>query len=618
MNEKTIFQLDMNTINQIAAGEVIDSPYSIVKELVENSIDAKSKHIIIRINDGGKKSIEILDDGYGMSQEDMKICYLKHTTSKIKNVHDITYVSTMGFRGEALSSISSVAKVQIQSKRLIDNFGYQITLENSQIINEGVCAFNNQGTRIIVNDLFYNIPVRKSFLDNEKSSKESRLIVDLLQRLSLSNAHIRFELFIDDECIYKTFGDGKIEHVLMEVYDTSLVKKLLYLETEVYGVKVKGYISKPENCIGNRTKQTFFVNNRFVKMDILSTALKTAYNEYAVSSKYPICLLFIEAENEQIDVNIHPRKTEVKFKFNIFPVILSAIKACLYQNVSSPQITNSLQSNQNINYDNNSMHHKTAIDSTINSYKFILNNNQPFQTTNNESSPLFNEQSYNNENINEDIHKEYEQLSFIDTVVDYRNGFKEYSNLKVSSQIHNSYIIAEYENGMIMIDQHAAHERVLYEKFLKQMDNNSFQSLDTLIPETIELNSSTYYSLKQNIQFFEDFGFRIEDFGGTTIIIRQYPSILEGHNIKNMIMTLIDEIYQLDGKSTLDEMLRKKIIMKSCKKAIKANMPLSMIEMEGLMNSLVKCENPYHCPHGRPIIINFTTYDIEKFFNRVV
>lgn len=587
----TIFQLEENTINQISAGEVIDSPYSIVKELIENSLDASANHIIIRILDGGKRSIEVLDNGCGMSVEDMKICYLKHTTSKIKNVNDISLISTMGFRGEALSSISSVSKTHIQSKRNKDLYGYEIFIENSVIMKENICPFNNNGTRIIVDDLFYNVPVRKSFLESEKTSKENKQIIDLVHRLSLSSPHVRFELFIDNLLVFRTFGDNNIKHVLMEIYDKNLVKNLLYIDTEFYGVQIKGFISKAEDCIGNKMKQTFFVNNRYVKMDILNSAVKAAYNEYIVSSKFPICILFLNLDKKQVDVNFHPRKTEIKFQNDIFPSIVNAVKNTLEKHKSAPSVltTNSTQT----------IHTKDVIIKSEIEEQIVINNQKTIAPEQWNQSKL----SYN------------KTIEGNDT---YQYGFAQYPNLKFLTQVHSSYLVAEYDGGMIMIDQHAAHERVLYEKFVSQFNKKSLSSFEESIPETIELNSSNFFILKQNMSFFKECGFLLEEFGGYTFIIRKYPSILHGHNVKDMIYTLLDEIYSNEKSYTIDELVRNKIIMRSCKKAIKANMKLTTSEVEKLLNDLMKCENPYHCPHGRPIIISFSMSDIEKLFNRIV
>lgn len=612
----TIVQLDLNTINQIAAGEVIEDPNSVVKELIENSIDAGSTHITIKIIDGGKKLIEIVDDGKGMSVEDMKICHLKHTTSKIKNIHEVPFIGTLGFRGEALSSISSVSKMKIQSQRIEDEYAYEINLENSNIVKEDICPFSSKhGTRIIVEDLFYNIPARKSFLDNEKTSKITKNIVDLIHRLSMSNTNIRFDLFVDNFQIFTTLGGGSLRNIIAEIYDTKTAKNLIEVNTEVYGVKVSGFISRPEDCIGNRSKQTFFVNGRYVKMDILSQALRKSYTEFAVTSKYPVCVLFLELNNEEVDINVHPKKTEVRFKHNIFPVIVSSVQESLHNNMSSPKVTLSPITKKSP-YDllrQLSQGESQSIQPTIHS--FDLSNND-ILNFNNELENL--EEIDLNYQIDSNIEPETEQMELIELDQSYHTRFEQYKGMNIIGQLHNSYIIAEYSTGMIMIDQHAAHERVLYEKFKREFDKNTIISVDSLIPDTIELSVSDYITVKNNLDFFENYGFILEDFGNKMLIVRQHPSIFKGHQIKNIVISIIEEFINITNKSVIDEVIVKKIIMKSCKSAIKANMKLNLMQMESLLEQLSKCENPYHCPHGRPIIINFTKYEIEKSFNRIV
>ncbi|WP_304681734.1 DNA mismatch repair endonuclease MutL [uncultured Clostridium sp.] len=636
--------LDEHTSNKIAAGEVVERPSSVVKELVENSIDANSKNITIEIEDGGTSLIRVIDDGIGIHNLDIEKAFLPHATSKIKTVEDIYSINTLGFRGEALPSIASVSKLTFKSKPYGCDFGKEIILEGGEKISLSDIGMNN-GSLIEVKDLFFNVPARRKFL--KSNSREGSLISDIVLRIALSNPNVSFKLFNNGKKILHTYGDGNLNNVIRNIYGKSISENVLNFNFESETLKIYGYIGKEIIAKGSRNNESIFVNNRYIKNKTIVAAVENAFKSFSTVNKFPFFVIFIDLLPDSIDVNIHPTKAEIKFKDErfiykkVFDIIHETLKEDIFNSFSIENKPVNKEIIEEIKLDldiENTINKESAISNnkfehSINDiYKNItiqdvtveedLYNKLKETNRNNNSESLNNETVHENNNINYFI-KDNKSTSSSNSVINDDNlqGSKinsaKFPDLRVIGQFSKTYILAEYLDTLYIIDQHAAHEKIIYEKYIKDIESNDIIVQQLLIPCIIDLSLDDYECYKENISIFTNAGFIIDEFGGNTIAIKEVPYFLGKLDTKNFLLSIIDNLKNLgSGKTT--EVKLNKIATIACKAAVKANDYLTQIEMEKLISDLRYIDNPFNCPHGRPIIIKFTEYELNKKFRRII
>ncbi|MFR9241130.1 MAG: DNA mismatch repair endonuclease MutL [Clostridium baratii] len=653
---KRINLLDENTSNKIAAGEVVERPSSVVKELVENSIDANSKNITIEIEDGGCSFIKIIDDGDGIHKDDIKKAFLPHATSKIQCAEDIFSINTLGFRGEALASIASVAKVNLKTKPHNDSFGREIIIEGGEILEEKDCGVNS-GTTIEVKDLFFNIPARKKFL--KSFTREGSIITDIINRISIVNPNISFKLFNNGKKVLHTFGSGNIKDVLRVVYGKKISDNLVYFEGTREEISISGYIGKEEIARGSRNNQSIYVNGRYIKNKTLVAAVENAFKSFSTVNKFPFFVLFIDVYPEFVDVNIHPTKAEIKFKDDrmMFKIVFDSVHKYLKEaifdefklpeeeiNVTKESQAENLELNLKFEEDevkfnsfekNNKILKESSIDYSaqikkeqdellklkekLNNTDFLIHENKN-DIMDNINGLSHSSIDNNKESINSDVlySKEYEDLNKnISNKETIEERIAKFPPLRIIGQFNKTYIIAEFNETLYLIDQHAAHEKILFEKYIKSISEGSIIIQQLLVPTLIELSTDDFIFYIENQKIFKDAGFTVEEFGGNTISLKEVPYFLGKLDPKDLFLSIIDDLKKMGDGKTID-IKYNKIATMACKKAVKGNDTLTEREMIKLIEDLRFIEDPFHCPHGRPTIIKFTNNDLEKRFRRIV
>ena len=595
--------LDISVSNKIAAGEVIERPSAIVKELVENSIDAKAKNIKIEISGGGREFIKISDDGIGIYNEDIEKVFLPHATSKIKDENDLYSIKSLGFRGEALPSIAEVSKVFLKSRSEEFNNGMSISIEGGKVTNKSECSCN-VGTYVEVRDVFFNTPVRYKFLKSE--SRETALIKDIIVKLAISNYEISFEYIVNNKPVFKTTG-GSLRDAIINIFGINTLENLFFIEKNCEKLNIFGYIGDINFCKNSRNNQYFFVNNRIVKNKNLIFSIENAYKNYITINKFPFFIIFIMINPNEIDVNIHPTKAEVKFEDEkmVYGVLYKTLSESLNEHLSNSTLLvnrfNSAQNAQNDRFISNQPSITPFTKEEIQMFIEKKNNaieDVPYELVKNREFDKNKVEDLNDEDIKFEILKENET-----------------SNFRIIGQYNNTYILAERYNHLYIIDQHAAHEKILFEEFIhKFKTQNIIRQL--IMPIIIDFDQVEYETYRDNIECFEKCGFCIENFEKTSIIVREVPFEFKDCNIKSLIVEIIKNIENF-GTGTLDEVKYDLIATKSCKSAVKANCKLNINEINILMDKLMKLDNPFTCPHGRPIIINFSLREVEKMFKRV-
>lgn len=696
--------LDIQTSNKIAAGEVVERPVSVVKELVENSLDANSKNITIEIKEGGQKLIKVIDDGEGIHEDDLKKAFTPHGTSKINSVEDIFSINTLGFRGEALPSIASVSKVTIKSKskecdlgkELILNMGEEVSFLDSPI---------SKGTQIEVLDLFFNVPARLKFL--KTTTREGSLIVDLVNKLALANPDISFKLFNNNKKVVNTYGNGSLLDTIRSVYDKKTSENLIYFEEHKDTVSVYGYIGNETLARGSRNNEIMFVNKRYIKNKAINVAVENAFKSFNVTNKFPFYIMFIEIYSELIDVNIHPTKSEIRFKDErfVFKTVFDSVHKALKEaiegefNIEEEEIPfkinkyevnqlsldneieklNSLKetiSNSNIEFNksnkeinlpvdflssslnkdnneisktsnslNNNLYNNTRennylsdnldfkknieasnkVKESLNSValpskdmkdftkdKIIYNGKETYKENSiyNKDDFSINKDIYNEKNINKSVAIESNERDMITKKA-------KFPKLKVIGQFNKTYIIAEYDSILYLIDQHAAHEKIYFEKYRKNIEEAKIEIQPLALPILLELTLDDFAYFIENKEVFKDAGFKIEEFGEDSVRISEVPYFLGKLNAKELFLSIINNLKNLGSGKTL-EVKFNKIASLACKAAVKANDVLSLLEMESLLEDLRYLEDPFNCPHGRPTIIKFTSYELDKKFKRIL
>lgn len=605
--------LDENTINKIAAGEVIEKPASLIKELVENSIDAGSSEITVEVRSGGISFIRVIDNGKGIGKEDISSAFLRHATSKIYNDLDLNNISTLGFRGEALASIAAVSKIEMMSKQKGSNTGYRIYIEGGKEIEFEECGCP-EGTIVTIKDVFFNTPARLKFLKSE--SREAMYITNIIESLAMSHANISFKYKLNDKMIIATKGDGDVKSVILSIYGKEVFKNIIEVNCSKDFITTKGYIGNSNISKGNRNYQTVFVNGRYIKNKTISAAVEAAYKSMLTINKFPFYVLHIYINPELVDVNVHPSKAEVKFQDDqiIFKSIYHCIKDALIEESQIIQIEekreNLFKDIPRVNYVQQEFKSDLGIKENKVSFEETPSKTDHKSININSSSDSI---VYNNK---PDLYKPIVKVNEQPVSQQTQNqGIAKFGPLAVVGQIHFTYIIAEGPEEMFMIDQHAAHERIYYEKYLNDYKSAGIQSQSLIVPIVIELSPSEKQNIFDNIELFNKIGYEIEDFGGNAITLRCVPVIYGNPDSKELFYEMINDM-DLKNKDT-SSFIDKTIYTMACKSAIKAGDKLSFREIDELINKLRFCENPFTCPHGRPTIVKMSYQELEKKFKRI-
>lgn len=725
--------LSQETIDKIAAGEVVERPSSVVKELVENAIDAKATAITVEIKEGGISFIRITDNGCGIEREQVPTAFLRHSTSKIKQVEDLLSITSLGFRGEALSSIAAVSQVELITKTYGELTGTKYVIEGSkEIANEEIGA--PEGTTFLVRNLFYNVPARRKFLKTAQT--EGNYINDLMERLALSHPGISFKFINNGQTKMHTAGNSREKDLIYHIYGRDITAALLPIEAETPLFHVKGFIGKPLISRGNRNYENYFINGRYIKSALLSKAIEESYKGFVMQHQYPFCVLYFTIDTDLLDVNVHPTKMELRFSNNeeIYKCLFELIRGALTHKDFIPEVPvdkkkaekrKPVFSSAPEPFERqrlNAVRNAVAKDSPY-ERKYAerqpgaeawTGNQKPHQKTETESSTAMQEAFKENARLRQEIKPEnqavFDKLLALgnsaalgdsvapensatqkeESVSPIRseeqenviagktetspksNDTAEYKNTadiqpfqiqetisylpqnetsgnpepqfspgavyeqqqlsslsagfltadarekhRIIGQLFDTYWLVQYEDKLFIIDQHAAHEKVLYEKTMKKVQNQTFSSQTLSPPVILTLSLAEVEMLEKYQKEITAFGYEIEPFGGKEYAITAIPADFTGIDMKTMFIDMLDDFANIGGKDA-PNLIMEKVASMSCKAAIKGNQHISLAEMEQLLDELLQLENPYNCPHGRPIIISMSKYEIEKKFKRII
>lgn len=692
-----IHVLDDATIDKIAAGEVVERPASVVKELVENAFDAGARAVTVEIRDGGIEFIRVTDDGSGIEHDQLRNAFMRHATSKISSVVDLMSLRSMGFRGEALSSIAAVSKVEIVTKTKDAMTGTRLCLEGTkETAFEEVGA--PDGTTFMVRNLFFNTPVRRKFL--KTAMTEASYITDLLEHMALSRPEISFKYVINGQTKFYTNGDGDLKAIIYRIFGRDIANEMMAFQAVDGDVTLEGFLGRPTLNRANRNFENYFVNQRYIKSKIISKAIEEGYQSYMMQHRYPFCVVHITVPTENVDVNVHPTKMEVRFsnQNGIYKLIAEHMADFLSQqemipsatlgadqkitkkdkkaekieapepfekerrsaeeSVPQTQIPNILQEDSRYNrsshgssYDYDGMTDNRNITGGLlqnnqvsqNGDAFFVDNRENFKGSNsigdhsmgNErtagTSPAKQGSAYgkilgtppretDTKNLgvikskDQIIVEKPEQLNFFDEKILTREAKQEY---RIVGQVFDTYWIIEYRDKMLMIDQHAAHEKVKYEQILNKVENSEIYTQTLTPPVVISVTPKEAALINSYEQYFKELGFEIEDFGMNAFAIRGVPLDLFGHDIKSLFEEVLTQMVESPVRG-VPQIIREKIASMACKAAVKGNNSLSYEEADKLIEQLLELDNPYNCPHGRPTIISMSKYEIEKKFKRIV
>ena len=605
--------LDNETINKIAAGEVIENPKSIVKELVENSIDAGADEITIEIKNGGKSFIRVTDNGKGIEKDQVENAFKRHCTSKISSSDDLNSLFTLGFRGEALASIAAVSKVEVITRTNDDIYGIKMTIEGGKIISKEDIGCP-VGTTITVTDLFYNVPARKKFLKSDIS--ESSNINEIVVSLALSKENISFKYINNNNVAYRTPKTNNLMNTISSLYEKDLYNSLLKIDYKGDVLGITGFTTNLNYYRGNRKQQIVFVNGRVIKHRRMSYFIEEAYNTLLPKNKYPACFIKIEIAPALVDVNVHPAKTEVRFQNE--EMVLNEIKNAIYSALHSKSIMKEVKG-ETLLHDSKDINNLRIFDrsSGISVILGGLENKFTEETEETKNIRITEVEISNKDIAVMESLKPYDKFEFKQqTFIKAENDEDKLPELFVIGIVMDTYIICENpeKTCIFMIDQHAAHERINYEKFLNQYNSREIL-IQEIVPEVINLSYDDYETAMSNIEIFEYLGISVENFGNNAILINNIPTIFKDSNLKDVFYAILDNLKDIT-KSNLDFVMEK-IIKEACVKSVKSGDRLHMSEVRALLNDLRMTDNPYTCPHGRPVIIKMTRYEIEKMFERI-
>lgn len=665
--------------NKIAAGEVVERPQSVVKELVENAIDAGANVINVEIRKGGINYIRVSDNGKGMQREDANRAFLRHATSKIQTENDLDAIYTLGFRGEALSSIGAVSQVDLFTKRREDSEGTYVRCAGGEIICDDAAGTPN-GTTFVVHNLFYNTPARMNFLKRDAS--EAAMVTDIMERFILSHPEISFRYTVDGKDKYYTSGDGQIINSIYAVYGRNYAKSVIPVDYESEILKITGVIGKGDTARPNRNYQSFFVNKRYVKSLKISSVVENAYKNQIMIGKHPMAVLNIEINPKLTDINVHPTKLEVKFsrEDEVLRAVFHCVENALYAIPNVPQIertpevkseferdktdtsaqitipvsdsvfsvaenketaeipekSNTIPAEKAVNSEETEIAEKkvpeikaeeiekddraTSYAMDISEEYFIKKQDELLNALIDPPKILEQKLSESSKKIKYDILKEMDRNnnrnSFLDNTGEKAWGFNR-ENLHVIGQVFDTYILAEADDVMVIADQHAAHERLKYEELKEELSNKKVTSQMLLIPVTVNLTSGEYVTYCDNASCLAAMGFETEDFGNNTILVRATPEALDADELGNLIIEILDNM-EANKKELMSEKMERALYTIACKAAVKANHKFDNKQLETLLNAVLDLGNINTCPHGRPIVITMSKKEMEKEFKRIL
>lgn len=651
--------LSQETIDKIAAGEVIERPSSVVKELVENAIDAGSSAVTVEIKEGGISFIRISDNGCGIEREQIPLAFLRHSTSKIKSVEDLFTVTSLGFRGEALSSIAAVSQVELITKTNGDFTGSRYLIEGSKEVSlEEIGA--PDGTTFIIRNLFYNTPARKKFLKSAQT--EGTYIHELMQRMILSHPDVAFKFIMNNQVKLQSSGNGNIKDIIYHLYGRDITKALLPIAHESELFKVSGFIGKPMISRGNRGYELYFVNGRFIRSQILSKAIEDAFKPFLMQHQYPFTVLYFEIDSSLLDVNVHPTKMELRFsnQQELYREVQSILSAALVHRDIIPEVPVDTPKKNEMEVPKiEKVMPEPFEQKRLEEIRKAVRKDSPYEIKYPVSRPMgtgsvssatqeklldtiksmppedMMEERIRKEPLPEQSKKETEKELAKEAYVlreeetygakpegSYEQGSflkeEELAKQKIIGQLFDTYWLVEYNDRLFIVDQHAAHEKVMYEKLKKQFEKKEFTSQAISPPIVITLSMREAEILERFKEQFTKLGFEIEHFGGAEYSICGVPGNLYRLNTKDVLIEMLDELTDGISERATADVILDKIASMSCKAAVKGSQRLSLPEMEQLMKDLMKLDNPYNCPHGRPTIIAMSKYEIEKKFKRIV
>lgn len=633
MVRNKIAVLEKSTIDKIAAGEVVESPSSVVKELVENAIDAGASAITVEIKDGGKSYIRITDNGCGIPEDELSVAFMRHSTSKLRDASELADIHTLGFRGEALSSISAVSRVEMITKPADTLMGVRYVIEGSKEVSLDKIGAPD-GTTIMVYQLFFNTPARKKFLKTDTT--EASYISELMERLALSHPDISFCFISNKKEKIHTSGNGNLMDTIYQIYGRQIASNLLAVEKETDLLKVSGFIGNSNVARGNRSLENFYINGRYIKSPLLSKSVEEGYVGYLMQHQYPFCVLMITTKEASVDVNVHPTKQEVRFddEMAIADIFKSLIFERLYQrediaevtldeNVQAASLRKTTENDatdpgsESITCEPESKKEETIIEVAPEPFEKsrLEKMRQKITAQIHADTPYerkYQEYYQEKEKEQEQSREEkvtYEQTSFLSEQARAKH--------RIIGQVFDTYWLIEHDNQLYIIDQHAAHEKVLFERMMKRLQDKEMTTQYVSPPIIVSLTRAEQDILKRYEEVFSELGYVISSFGGNEFAIEGVPGNLFSFDVKEFFMELLASCGELKGNDGHD-MIVEKVASMSCKAAVKGNNRLSYPEIEELLDELLSLENPYHCPHGRPTIIAMTKYELEKKFKRIV
>lgn len=629
--------LDQKTIDNIAAGEVIERPASVVKELVENAVDAKANAVTVEIKDGGMTLIRVTDNGIGIPKDQVKTAFLRHATSKIRSVEDLLSVSSLGFRGEALSSISAVAQVELVTKTAesFSGVSYKIYGGEEEAFDDIGAP---DGTTFLVKNLFYNTPARRKFL--KSATTEAGYVEQMMVHIALSHPEISFKFIHNNKNKIYTSGNGKVKDIIYHIYGRDVAGALIPIEAQNEDVKVTGFVAKPYVSRGNRNYESYFINGRYIKSSIIYKAIEEGYRTFTMKHRYPFVCLDFKIDQELLDVNVHPTKMEIRFRNGreIYELVVDAVRAALLQKdlvqdvlketpkkkdlpktkeVKKPEpfeVNRRKEEVQKVDQQGQ------AVQQQVEKPSHLVKKKTPIasESSKNTKKPTYAGLNYNTQKKEFPQYKTDELSSNQMTLrEDPVFSVQARPDRKILGQLFKTYWLIEYEDQLFIMDQHAAHEKVNYERLMKNFKEKEIYSQRLEPPMVVTVSMTEAEALTRYKDAFAGLGFTIESLGGNEYCIREVPANLYGIGERDLFMELLDAVSQENG--TLDtEVIASKIATMACKMSIKGNQRVSLIEVEHLLDELMKLENPYQCPHGRPTIIKMGKYEIDKKFKRIV
>ena len=663
-----IHVLDPDTIDKIAAGEVVERPASVVKELVENAIDSGADAVTVEVKEGGIEYIRVTDNGCGMEREQLRTAFLRHATSKIADAKDLQQIASLGFRGEALSSIAAVSRTEVITKPQDCITGSRILLEGGRETGfEEVGA--PDGTTFIMRNLFYNTPVRRKFL--KQAATEGGYIVDLMEHLALSRPDISFKLTLGGQLKFHTSGGGDLKEVIYRIYGRETANALIPMQVQQDRIKAEGYLGRPEAVRSNRNFEIYFLNGRFIRSGIIAKAVEEGYKGYLMQHKFPLCVLHITMDPRQVDVNVHPTKMDVRFSdgMDFARFLTKAVQETLHGEEMIPEasldtdrerkaaLRQEAEKQERVHTPepferNRTEEFRLAEDAKYaaerrnmqdfiqnpawqrektqeNSEKMVKN---PAESPDSGENPFFSETSEISEvperegkkDASEALKRQEEKAAAENSSAEQLNLFEEKiltqdnrARFRIIGQVFETYWLVQYEDKLLMIDQHAAHEKVNFERLMKQYREKAVVSQTLMPPVIVSLSGQEETVLKEHLDTFFGLGFEVEAFGGNEYALRSVPADLYGCNEREMFLEVLDGLAEGGSFGNL-RVIEEKIASMSCKAAVKGNHLLSVPEAEALIDELLTLDNPYNCPHGRPTIVSMTKYEMERKFKRVV